>query len=248
MYDPADSRVPVSSFEANADLPMVFQLAARSSQKRTGGVEAASLRAFIATIRALVKQIDDSMGRILAALDPDNTIVFFTSDHGDYAGNRGLLRKMPPIPYDDLARVPLVVAGPGVVGGRHVGAVVQSCDFALTSLDYAGVDPPREIEFVSRSLRPILEDRAAEVDLARAAFCATSYGAPMVRRGPYKYIHHRERDAAMVFDMVADPHEQVDHASDDDYGTTRDELGALLRDELARPIIEPHATTVEQDS
>ena len=195
-----------------------------------------------------MKQIDDSTGRILGALDPDTTLIFYTSDHGDYAGNRGLVRKMPPIPYDDLARVPLVVAGPGVVGGRHVGAVVQSCDFALTSLDFAGVDPPDDIEFVSRSLRPILEDRAAAADLERAAFCATSYGAPMVRRGAYKYIRHRERDAAMLFDMVADPLEQVDHANDDDYREQRDELAALLQQELARPAVERLAATVEPDS
>ena len=70
----------------------------------------------------------------------------------------------------------------------------------------------------------------------------------MVRRGPYKYIRHRERDAAMLFDMDADPHEQIDHASDDDYRAPRDELAALLQHELARPIIEPHATTVGPDS
>jgi hypothetical protein len=101
---------------------------------------------------------------------------------------------------------------------------------------------------VSRSLRPILEDRATEIDLARAAFCATSYGAPMVRRGPYKYIRHRERDAAVLFDMVADPHEQIDHATDDDYRATCDELATLLRGELARPIVEVPAPTIESDS
>ena len=96
-----------------------------------------------------MRQIDDSVGRILERVDLSDSVVFFTSDHGDYAGNRGLLRKIPWIPYDDLARVPLVAAGRDVAGGRRSGQLVQSCDIPLTLLDYAGVTPPPGVDFGS---------------------------------------------------------------------------------------------------
>ena len=99
------------------------------------------------------------MGAVLERIDLDSTQVGFTSDHGDYAGHRGLLRKTPWIPFDDLARVPFVVAGPGIAGGRRVTSLVQSCDFALTCLDFAGVKAPQGIDFDTRSLRPLLSTR-----------------------------------------------------------------------------------------
>ena len=89
------------------------------------------------------KHVDDAIGRLVACLDLASTLVAFTSDHGDYAGHRGLLRKIPWMPFDDLARVPLIYAGHGVVGGRVVADLVQSYDFAQTALDAAGVPPGR---------------------------------------------------------------------------------------------------------
>ena len=100
--------------------------------------------------------------------------MFFTSDHGDYAGHRGLLQKTPWIPFDDLARVPLLAVGNGISGGRREAALVQSSDIALTCLDYAGVKPPSGVTFDTRSLRPILDDDPSPADLERTVFSATS--------------------------------------------------------------------------
>src|SRR5262249_9430450 len=103
MYDPADSQLPATGFEVNEALPPLFRDSMREFGKRpTPRVDPNDLdglREFLAQVRALVKQIDDSVGRIVEGLNLDNTVVFFTSDHGDYSGNRGMLRKTPWIPY-----------------------------------------------------------------------------------------------------------------------------------------------------
>src|SRR5437667_4685768 len=165
-------------------------------------------RQALTQIRALIKQIDDAIGRILDRIDLDRSIVFFTSDHGDYSGHRGMLGKVPWIPFDDLAKVPLVVAGHDVVGGGRVSELVQNCDFALTCLDYAGVDPPRST-FDTRSLRPILNDRPRPENLDRAVLCATTMGWPMIRRGALKYILQVLSDPGVLFDLEHDPGETV---------------------------------------
>ena len=159
MFDPADARLPEDGYEVNAGLPMVCQLALKNSRTRDEAADERRVRVFLATVRGLIKHIDDAIGRLIEQLDMTSTLVAFTSDHGDYAGHRGLMRKTPWMPFDDLARVPLFYAGHGVAGGRVVPDLVQSYDFALTALDYAGLAPGIE-DVDGRSLRPLL-DRTA---------------------------------------------------------------------------------------
>ena len=90
----------------------------------------------------MIRQIDDAVAELMTHVSLEDTVVFFTSDHGDYGGHRGLLGKVPWIPFDDLAKVPFFCVGARVEGGRRIAAPVQSCDFALTCLELAGLEPP----------------------------------------------------------------------------------------------------------
>ena len=101
MYDPADSILPTDGYDVNRNLPFLFELMTSEARKRSPQGEPA-LRQFLATARGLVRQIDDAVGRISDSLAP-GTITFFTSDHGDFSGHRGLMYKDPWIPFDDLA-------------------------------------------------------------------------------------------------------------------------------------------------
>lgn len=241
MYDPADTVLPGDGFGVNDDLPIQFSVAMNQKRgrfhPRRVDENEAEARNLLTAVRALVRQIDDSVGRIVETLDMERSVLFFTSDHGDYGGHRGLLSKVPWIPFDDLARVPLVVAGQGVVGDGRVSSPVQSCDFALSCLDYAGVEAPGEgpEEFDTRSLRPMLENRSATTDLERTVFCGTTTGWPMVRRGPLKYMTTNEdRSAGVLFDLEADPGETIDLRRDAGYRSDVESLSAALAAELAR--------------
>ena len=82
-----------------------------------------------------VKMIDDAVGRILDALDShglaDETVVIFTSDHGELLGDHGLLRKGPP-PYRQLLQVPMLVCGPGIKQASASHALTSHLDFLAT--------------------------------------------------------------------------------------------------------------------
>jgi arylsulfatase A-like enzyme len=191
----------------------------------------AALRDRQTRVRALVAQIDESIGRLLTRFDLNRTLVTFTSDHGDYGGRRGLASKNPCIPFDDLARVPLVIAGAGVAGGRRVRDIVQSSDLALTYCDIAGVDVPVD-EFDSRSLRPWLT--GCDDGPERVAIIATNRGWPAVRRGVLKFILHVPEFSFVLFDLEEDPHESTNIAGDAAYAEGEAELGELLRATFAR--------------
>jgi choline-sulfatase len=237
MFDPADSILPSTDFEVNEHLPWVFALAASGSPSRAAAAHEPTVRKVLALVRGLIRQIDDALGRLVAQLDLDSTILFFTSDHGDYAGHRGLMRKNPWIPFDDLARVPLVISGGGVPAGRRMPALVQSCDIALTCLDYAGVARPGGVEFDTRSLRPILEDVAEAADLDRAIYSATSLDWPMIRKGRYKYIKHVAR-GGVLFDLDADPQEHENLVLDPAFAELRADLAEQLRATMSQPVLD----------
>lgn len=240
MFDPADARLPDGGFDVNDGLPMVCKLALKNARTRDEAADGQRLRRFLATVRGLIKHIDDAIGRLIGRLDMESTLVAFTSDHGDYAGHRGLMRKAPWMPFDDLARVPLFYAGHGVVGGRVLPNLVQSYDFALTALDYAGVRPGVD-DVDGRSLRPLLTGQAEPADLDRSVFCAVGMGWPMIRHGHYKYFVHAQHGSAVLFDLHDDPGERVNLAGDPRYA----EVERTLSERLARHRVKPSLAHLE---
>src|SRR5437764_12071841 len=116
----------------------------------------------IANYYGMIALIDHNVGRILAALDEmglsDDTIVVYTSDHGDWLGDHGLLLK-GPMAYEGLLRVGLLAEGPGVPAGKVVDDPVSTLDLAQTFCDYAGAALPEGTH--SRSLRNLIEGDAS---------------------------------------------------------------------------------------
>jgi arylsulfatase len=236
MYRIEDARMPTDGFEVNDGLPESTRNALAADgwahPHRVNADDPRVERGILTAIRGLVRHIDDAMGRILDDIDLSSTVVFFTSDHGDFGGHRGLMNKIPWIAFDDLARVPLVVAGYDTTPGRRVQELVQSCDFTLTCLDYAGVDPPDAV-FRTRSLRPLVTgapDRGP-LDESHPLYCAVR-SLQMIRRGRYKYLP-TGREEGLLFDLVADPGETVDLFPS--HGELAAELREILREERRRP-------------
>ena len=106
---------------------------------------------------AMVENIDRWVGVYLDELakrgELENTLVVYSSDHGEMLGDHGLWGKM--VPYQPSVGVPLIVAGPGVKQNMVSDALVSTMDLAATFLDYGGVE--RSPAMDSRSLRPLLE-------------------------------------------------------------------------------------------
>lgn len=231
LYLRKEAQLPEDGFEANDKLTggLGEHLNAVKAAFRTSRMGRKMLASVLTSIRGLVTQIDDAVGSIVEALDLDRSLVFFTSDHGDFGGHRGLFTKVPWIPFDDLTRVPFIVSGGAIDGPPHVSAApVQHSSFAATCLDYAGLGTPDAFDFPS--LRGLLEGTEAP-DLERPLFSAFSLGYPTVRRGRFKLICTMKPDVHL-FDLENDPGETVSVADDPAHAGLADELLALVKHEF----------------
>jgi choline-sulfatase len=112
----------------------------------------------------MCEMADQALARIHAAVrqycDPENTILIYSSDHGEFNGHRNRFSK--GLTYEPSQRVPLAISGPGIRAGSidatHIPGAV---DITATILDYAGAEPMPGMQF-GTSLRPVLEGRSNE--------------------------------------------------------------------------------------
>ncbi|MEO1990073.1 MAG: choline-sulfatase [Martelella sp.] len=180
---------------------------------------------------ANVSYIDDKIGEILEALDSvgfgEDTAIVFVSDHGDMLGERGLWYKM--CFYEGSARVPLMVAAPGVEPGL-VKTPASSIDITPTLADIAGIDLGEIAPWVDgESLLPVAAGAARKLPV-RMEYAAEASQAPLVsiREGRFKY-NHCELDPPQLFDLEADPHELNNLADDPAHAETAADFAAKVR-------------------
>ncbi len=183
--------------------------------------------------------VDDSVGRIVAAIDElgqlDNTIVVVTSDHGFWYGEHGLSNERR-LSYEEALRIPMMIRYPDrVSAGLRPTQMVLSIDIAPTMLELAGVTPPDNLH--GMSLAPILDGGNPEW---RSSFLVEYYsdtvferifkmGYKAVRTDRYKYIQYVDL-AGMneLYDLSADPYELRNVINDSRYAETLTEMQAEL--------------------
>jgi len=124
----------------------------------TDHISESSLQKAIAYTYAMIEMIDNGVGRILAALSENgfvkDTVVVFTSDHGEYLGDHGILHK-GPASYRQVTEVSMLMKGPDIIPGLCVGDLTGHVDLTPTILDFAGIRdtiPAGD----GKSLRPLL--------------------------------------------------------------------------------------------
>jgi choline-sulfatase len=161
---------------------------------------------------ASISYVDSLVGQLLDALKAtnmlDNTVVVFTSDHGDFLGERGLWYKMSYL--EPSAHVPMLVWSPKKYAKRRVKEPVSLADILPTLADIGNGKPLALARAVDgRSLVPLLEGQN-ENDEATAwgEYLAEGVVAPMymLRRGPWKFIH-TPTDPDQLFNIENDPDE-----------------------------------------
>ncbi|MEG2172941.1 MAG: choline-sulfatase [Desulfovibrionaceae bacterium] len=171
-------------------------------------------RAYYAT----VSYIDDCVGRMLTALKKagldNNTIIIFTSDHGDMLGERGLWYKFNPFEWS--IRVPMIIRTPDCRTAASVSTPVSLLDLTPTLLDYAQKlgSPSHTEAFDGQTLRPLLTGKGSQEHAEiHIEFTAEGVYAPacILLNEQYKYIYC-ETDPPMMFDLKNDPHERTNIA------------------------------------
>lgn len=150
MYDPADVTLPTSF--GLGDLPPIKAMK-EAMEKGTDprdsqnpfAVSECEARAIIALTYGMITMIDDAIGRVIKRLETlglaENTVVIFTSDHGDYMGDHGLMLKLL-LHYQGIIRVPFIWNDPAAPTGEGVDqGLASSIDISATILARAGIQP-----------------------------------------------------------------------------------------------------------
>lgn len=136
---------------------------------------------YINCIRNVDRSIEALLGELQALKLDENTIVVFTSDHGEMAGSHGL-RGKGPFAYQQTNHLPLYIVHPDVKGGQQCKSLTSHIDLAPTLLSMAGVDAGRAGEFAGRALpgkdiSPLLSNPGSRaIDAARPATLFTYSG------------------------------------------------------------------------
>jgi arylsulfatase A-like enzyme len=147
----------------------------------------------------------------------ENTLILFTSDHGDIMGDNLLYRKTYPV--EGSASVPMIVRWPEALGlnakrGQVRQELVELRDVLPTFLDGAGLSIPALIE--GKSMLDILRGKTWRdvLDLEHASCYEPKDGWVALVGQRYKYVYYTVTGAQQLFDLVNDPHELYDLASD----------------------------------
>ncbi len=207
----------------------------REKFSRTPRQTDAQLRALIANYYGMISLIDHQVGRIRIALRDlgleDNTMLVYSTDHGDWLGDHGLLLK-GPMAYEGLLRVGLLFEGPGIPAGKVVAEPVSTLDLPQTFCDYAGTTLPEGAHSVS--LRPLLEGDAATRDFAysewelRASRCGVDLALRTVRTRRHKLTLELNSGAGELYDLELDPDEMDNRFDDPAYAGVRRELSDMI--------------------
>jgi arylsulfatase A-like enzyme len=198
----------------------------------------------------LIKQIDDHLGRLLSFLDErqltEQTLIVFTSDHGDYLGDHWLGEK--ELFFEESVRIPMIVVDPDERADQTRNTVddrlVEAIDLAPTFVDAVGGIPARHI-LEGRSLLALTRGRANAPDIPwrTAAFSECDYAfraarvdlqVPvdrarcfMIRTDRWKYLLF-ENFRPQLFDLRKDPRELRDLGQNSRYAKIRAELHERL--------------------
>jgi choline-sulfatase len=187
---------------------------------------------------ALVTRLDAMIGQILDKLEATglvrNTLVVYSSDHGDQLGERGLWWKHTF--YEESVAVPLIMRWPGrLAAGERRKQIVNLTDVSATMLDALGA--PALPNASGRSFLGVARNATASWDdQTFSEYCTDAVPAwtggqavrqRMIRRGRWKLVYYHGY-APQLFDLAADPDECRDCAADPTYAEIRAELTTRL--------------------
>jgi choline-sulfatase len=242
FYASYKDKIPMPEIPAGlvASLPTNHKLQRTSFQETD--VPDATVKLGRELYYGLTNWMDNEVGKVLKALraNPaiaDNTVIIYTSDHGENMAEHGLWWK--GCMYEQAARVPMIISWPGRwKGGQRRTLTSGHLDLVKTIADIGGAQVPTD--WNGDSLAPWLDDpKHAWKDFACSEYYAQfiAHGLVMARSGQWKYVYHGKPAADMpverqLFDLKADPQEFHNLADDPRYGKVIEKLHARMTKEV----------------
>lgn len=254
MYDPADMEIGHFVEGEFDDMPLPHQMTRGDGPTvreqfhemfgpwnhgyHDHGMDDDTLRQCMAIYYGMVSFMDDQIGKTLDTLDElgiaDNTLVVFSTDHGHFLGQHGLVAK-GPFHYDDVIRLPFIARYPGrIPAGQHSDAITSLVDLAPTFLDAAGIDVPIWMQGTSAletwsGGEPNRDHAIVEMHHTREKVHLRTL---VTER--FKFTIYRGRDWGELFDLEDDPNELKNRFNAPEYAGVK----ALLCQKLAEADME----------
>lgn len=256
MYDPDDIVLP--EFDpvelANRPSEVLEEFSHKRGVKVNDGhaMTEQDMRVHIASMLGVISYQDAQVGRILRKLDElgirDRTLVVFTTDHGAWWGEYGMIKKSGICLYDAILHIPLLFSMPGTVPEGHVvEGLMENADLAPTLLDFAGLPAIPRIN--GRSMKDaILGDESATREDVFAESSENGHSVYSIRTREWNFIWHSTTAKAELYHWSEDPHERFNLADDPNYQSVRDELMLRLmqRKLQAQVLMTPDPSTVKR--
>ena len=238
MYDPADIELPASFGKGQLPPIKAMQEAMQNGtdprdNQSPFAVTADEAKDIIALTYGMTTMIDDAIGRVLAKLEAlgekDNTIVIFTSDHGDYMGDHSLMLKLL-LHYQGLIRVPFIWSDPTAEANDQTDSgLASSIDIPATILARAGIQP-----FNGMQGRDLLSVESPEAVIVEEDSQRTMTGFDKPQRvrtvvtERYRMSLREGEDWNELYDLVEDPHEINNVYDDPEFAAVRNEVTAIM--------------------
>ncbi len=234
-HDPWDPPEPWKSLYDPASVPLPREIPGWPSWRERA--EEPLVRRVIASYWAMVSCIDHYVGKILSLLKErgiyDETLIVFTSDHGELLGERGRFGK--GCFTESVIRVPLLVKPPRALplGFHRTDALAEVFSIAPTFLDYAGLSIPDRM--TAQSLRPLMKTGKGGVEAVFSEYVSNDRKrhGKCVRTARHKLVRWLPDGEEELYDLATDPGEAQNLARVPAYQATRGELFARLYDRLA---------------
>jgi uncharacterized sulfatase len=189
-----------------------FGVPCAASAGNAGGKKEEALRKEVAIHFGMVALIDEQLKKVIDALKEtgryDDTLIIYTSDHGDYLGNHGFHGKGFPA-FEEVYNVPLIVKNPGgASAGRRSGELVSLVDLAPTVLSLAGCDVPKAMEGVDHSRSWQGKGGVVRQNLIIENRPITSgFYQQMLVTDSYKLVAYMDTTQGEMYDMQRDPNQ-----------------------------------------
>ena len=256
LYD--DVTIPLPETFGDADLQKLMLPLQKLATRDNGLVklDRARLEWMYRSYYGAISQVDHEIGMLLDALEAsgqaDNTIIVFSSDHGDQMLEHGIMGKN--CFFESSVRVPLMLSLPGRVKPARYDQLIESVDVMPTLLELIGLPEPRECE--GCSFAPLIADTGRAYTPHDAVFSENIIpevitggklelpfekgkgvdgvrhpDAKMVRTARWKYCHY-SGDGAELYDLQNDPHEQTNLAGRPELHAVEEEMRTRLLDWL----------------
>ncbi len=208
----------------------------RSKLSRSEDQTEQQLREMTANYFGMISLIDHNVGRIILELKKlnmdKNTIIIYSTDHGDLLGDHGLYLK-GPTPYEGLLRVGLIFSGPHIPKDQIIYDPVSTMDLAATICDFSGTSLNEKAQ--SKSLKPVItgkenRDVAYSEWKVNASRCGVELELRTVRTKEAKMTIEKNSGAGELYNLKEDPNEMNNLFENDNAKMIKKELSDMIEE------------------